>query len=241
MDSSDKSYHIKIEQFEGTFDLLLFLVKSSKINLHDVPLSEITRGLLDFCNTCADLDRTSDYIFKTSILLYIKSKHLLPVELAFDEDEGDERRAFLGNLLEYQKYKSAAQAFKESLESGRILVRRDTQLIIDFKDRDNWEEISIIDLITAFSRVAKEVDTEAFRTLEHENISIDDKIDDIMNFLISNTELMFQTLFPPNVTRYELIITFLALLELVKMGKIYILQHKLFGSIKILKREKKQI
>jgi segregation and condensation protein A len=241
MERNKDSYQIKIEQFEGTFDLLLFLVKSAKINLHDVPLSEITRGLLEFFRTRADLDldRTADYIFKTSILLYIKSKYLIPAELAVEEDEEDERREFVDNLLEYQKYKSAAQALKENLEGSTVLARRDTQLIIDFNDKENWEEISIIDLIAAFSRVATQVDTSVFRTLEVENISIDDKIDDIMNFLISNAELMFHTLFGQNVTRYELIITFLALLELVKMGKIYILQHKLFGSIKILKREKK--
>ena len=242
MDKDKDSYRIKIEQFEGTFDLLLFLVKSSKINLKDVPLSEITGGLLSFWNTCADLDLdvTSDYIFKTAILMYIKSKHLIPAELAVHEDEADDRREFVENLIEYQKYKNAAQVLKETLDSSKILMRRDTQLIIDFKDKDNWEEISIIDLIAAFSRVAKEVDTSVFRTLEIENISIDDKIDEIMNYLINHAELLFNMLFEQEVTRYELIITFLALLELVKMGKIYILQHKLFGNIKILKREKKQ-
>ncbi|HUT65281.1 MAG TPA: segregation/condensation protein A [Spirochaetota bacterium] len=240
MDNGKDSYHIKIDQFEGTFDLLLFLVKDSKINLHDVPLSEITQGLINFWKTRTDLglDVTSDYIYKTSILLYIKSKHLIPVELAVEEDEGDDRREFVDNLLEYQKYKNAAQVLKENLDSSKVLMRSDTQQIIDFKDKDNWEEISIIDLIVAFSRVAKEVDTSVFHTLDIESISIDDKIDEIMNFLIKNTELLFHTLFGQNVTRYELIITFLALLELVKMGKIYILQHKLFGNIKILKREK---
>ena len=240
MTNGKDAYQIKIEQFEGTFDLLLFLVRDSKISLHDVSLSKITQGLLDFWNTKTDrdLDVTSDYIFKTSLLMYIKSKLLIPAELAAEEDEGDNRREFVDSLIEYQKYKNAARVLKESLDTGKVLVRRDTQQIIDFKDNDNWEEISIIDLIAAFSRVAKEVDTSVFHTLDIEAISIDDKIDDIMNFLIENNELLFHTLFGQDVTRYELIITFLALLELVKMGKIHILQHKLFGNIKILKREK---
>jgi len=242
MENNKDSYRIRFDQFEGTFDLLLLLVKSSKINLYEVPLSEITNGLLSFWRARTghdlDLDVTSDYIFKTSLLLYMKSKHLLPVELEIDEDEEDERRVFVENLLEYQKYKGAARVLQENFEHSRTLVRRETQLIIDFNDKDNWEEISIMDLIVAFSRVAQGVDREIFRNLEIENISIDDKIDEILNYLINEAELLFQALFPPDVTRYEIIITFLALLELVKMGNIYILQHKLFGSIKILKRMK---
>ncbi|MBN2322639.1 MAG: segregation/condensation protein A [Spirochaetes bacterium] len=242
MENDKDGYRIRFDQFEGTFDLLLLLVKNSKINLYEVPLSQITNGLLSFWRASTgrylDLDETSDYIFKTSLLLYLKSKHLLPVELEINDDEEDERRAFIENLIEYQKYKGAAQLLKDNLEHSRTLVRRETQLIIDFNDKDNWEEISIMDLIVAFSRVANEVDRSVFHSIELENISIDDKIDEILNYLINEAELLFQSLFPPDVTRYELIITFLALLELVKMGKIYILQHKLFGSIKILKRVK---
>jgi segregation and condensation protein A len=242
MENSKDSYHIRFDQFEGTFDLLLLLVKSAKINLYEVPLSEITNGLLTFWRASTgrdlDLDTTSDYIFKTSLLLYMKSKHLLPLEIEIDDDEDDERRAFIENLIEYQKYKGAARLLQENLEHSRTLVRRETQLIIDFNDKDNWEEISIMDLIVAFSRVAHEVERGVFKNIELENISIDDKIDEILNYLIDEAELLFQALFPPDVTRYELIITFLALLELVKMGKIYILQHKLFGSIKILKKVK---
>jgi segregation and condensation protein A len=242
MENSKDGYHIRFDQFEGTFDLLLLLVKSAKINLYEVPLSEITNGLLTFWRASTgrdlDLDTTSDYIFKTSLLLYMKSKHLLPLEIEIDDDEDDERRAFIENLIEYQKYKGAARLLQENLEHSRTLVRRETQLIIDFNDKDNWEEISIMDLIVAFSRVAHEVERGVFKNIELENISIDDKIDEILNYLIDEAELLFQALFPPDVTRYELIITFLALLELVKMGKIYILQHKLFGSIKILKKVK---
>ena len=244
MEAGNDSYRVRFDQFEGTFDLLLLLVKSAKINLYEVPLSEITEGLLEFWRARGgrdpDLDLASEYILKTSLLLYMKSKHLLPVELEIDEEEQDERREFVENLIEYQKYKGAAHLLQENLENSRTLIRRETQLIIDFNDRDNWEEISIMDLLGAFMGVAREVDRGIFKNLELENISIDEKIDEILNYLINEAELLFQALFPPSVTRYELIITFLALLELVKMGKIYILQHKLFGSIKIMKRVKEE-
>ena len=103
----------------------------------------------------------------------------------------------------------------------------------------NWEEISIVDLIIAFSKVAKEVDKSFFKVIELEEISIDDKINEIMDYLSDNTTLPFSLLFSPDSSKNVLIITFLALLELVKMKKIYILQHKLFGTIKLTKREEK--
>jgi segregation and condensation protein A len=238
MYSNEVPYKVKTDVFEGPFDLLLYLVKSSKINLDDVSLAEITKGLLEYFKQSSEinLDSSSDCIVKVSLLLYLKSRILIPQALTVPDEEIDERREFVENLLEYQKYKSAARQMRETLDQKKILVRRETQLFIDFKDRENWQEVSLVDLIVAFSRVAKEVDTSIFRTLELETISIDDKIDTILDYLIDNAELWFNTLFRTDVTRYELIITFLALLELVKMGKIYILQHKLFGNIKIIKR-----
>ncbi|UCB44989.1 MAG: segregation/condensation protein A [Spirochaetota bacterium] len=240
MSRVEDTYNIKTDSFEGPFDLLLYLVKGSKINLHDVSLAEITRGLIEYFNETGklDLESCSNYILKVSLLLYLKSRILIPQSLAVEDEEIDERRKYVENLLEYQKYKSAALRLKETIDQKRVLVRRETQLFIDFKDRENWQEVSLVDLIVAFSRVAKDVDTSTFQSLEMENISIDDKIDEILNYFINNAELWFHTLFRSDVTRYELIITFLALLELVKMGKIYILQHKLFGNIKITKREK---
>ncbi len=241
MDRDEEKYQIKIGQFEGPFDLLLDLAKNSKINIHDISISEITGQFLQFLKRSSELNLevTSDFIFTISVLLYLKSKTLIPQELAIEDEGPDERREFIENLIVYQKYKNAAQMLRENIENKEIFIRRDTQLCIDLKDDDNWEEVSLIDLIIAFSKVEKEVDRSFFKLVEMEEISIDDKLDEILNYLISNQNLMFHALFPPDVTRYELIITFLALLELVKMGKIYILQHKLFGNIKIIKRKKK--
>ena len=171
------------------------------------------------------------------MLIYLKSKTLLPQGIVIEDEETDERREFIEKLIEYQKYKNAAEVMKKNVDEDKILIRRDSQLTIDFKDNENWEEVSIIDLIIAFSKVAKEVDKSIFKSIEMEEISIDDKINEILEYLMKNQTLSFNLLFPSNCSKYVLIITFLALLELVKMKKIYILQHKLFGSIKIIKRE----
>jgi segregation and condensation protein A len=237
--AKDDRYQIKIENFEGPFDLLLYLVKNSKININDISISEITMQFLQFLNErlVIDIDESSLFIFTVASLMNIKSKILLPQEIVIEAESTDDRDEYIRNLIEYQKYKKAAESMKMKIEEEKILMRNETQLTIDFKDSENWEEISIVDLIIAFSRVAKEVDKSVFKTIEMEEISIDDKINEIMDYLSDNNTLQFNLLFSPNSSKNILIITFLALLELVKMRKIYILQHKLFGTIKIIKRE----
>ena len=233
-----QNINIKIENFEGPFDLLLYLVKNSKININSIPISSITKQFVEKIKffESIDLDLYSNFILTISMLMYIKSKSLLPVEIELDE-EIDERTKLAEGLIEYRKYKQAAEILKDNFEKERILVRRDTQLRLDFKDDDNWQEISIVELIMAFSRLAKEVDSSIFKALEIEKISIDDKIDEINELLLKYETIMFSSLFAEDSTKYELIITFLALLELVKMEKIVILQHKLFGDIKIIRKQ----
>ncbi len=235
--TSEKSKLIKIDKFEGPFDLLLFLVKNSKIKIDDIPISEITSQFLSKLEVTnsIDLELYSNFILTMSMLMYIKSRALLPIEIHLDE-EIDERRKIAKGLIEYRVYKQAAEILKTNLEKKKILIRKDIQLTLDFEDDENWEEMSIVELIMAFSRIAKDVDTSIFKVLEIEKISIDDKIDEINDYLIKNDSIMFSSLFSSNSTKYELIITFLAILELVKMRKIIILQHKLFGDIKIIKR-----
>jgi segregation and condensation protein A len=240
----DEKYQVRIENFEGPFDILLYLVRNSKINIHELSISEITRQFVIFMsgfeavNETIDIEETSNFVLTASILLYLKSKTLLPQEILVDEDEdNDSRKEFIDNLIEYQKYKNTAQLLKRCLDEEKVLIRREAQLSLDFKDSENWEEVSIMDLIIAFSRVAREMDKTIFKTLEIEEISIDDKIDEILNFVTNNETLEFNNLFPAHCSKYVLIITFLALLELVKMKKVFILQHKLFGTMKITKRE----
>jgi segregation and condensation protein A len=193
---------------------------------------------LEAANETISVEETSNFVLTASILLYLKSKTLLPEEILVDEDEdNDSRKEFVDNLIEYQKYKSTAQLLKRCLDEEKVLIRKEAQLSLDFKDNENWEEVSIMDLILAFSRVAREMDKTIFRTLEIEEISIDQKIEEILSYVTKNDTLEFNNLFPAQCSKYVLIITFLALLELVKMKKVFILQHKLFGTMKITKRE----
>ncbi len=226
---------IRLDNFEGPFDLLLYLVKNAKINIFDLSLSGITGQFIDVIGQ-NDLESTADFIFTAAELLYLKSRTLIPIETEIEDESEDDREEYIENLIEYQKYKNATMLIKKNMDSGRILMRRDPQYVMDFDDVENWVEVSVMDLIMAFSRVVQEVDTPLLK-IGIEEITIEDKIDDILNHLIDEQDVMFKSLFPAACSRYELIITFLALLELVKMKKIFILQHRLFGNIKLVRRE----
>jgi len=227
---------IRLDNFEGPFDLLLYLVKNAKINIFDLSLSGITGQFIDVIGQ-NDLESTADFIFTAAELLYLKSRTLIPIETEIEDESEDDREEYIENLIEYQKYKNVTMLIKKNMDSGRILMRRDPQYVMDFDDVENWVEVSVMDLIMAFSRVVQEVDTPLLK-IGIEEITIEDKIDDILNHLIDEQDVMFKSLFPAACSRYELIITFLALLELVKMKKIFILQHRLFGNIKLVRRER---
>lgn len=241
MNSKDEEtgYRVKLDYFEGPFDLLLYLIQNAKININDISISEITGQYIDFIKNQkkVNLNEISSFVYTATVLLLMKSKSLIPQEINLEEEYVDERKEFVDNLLEYQKYRQAAEVLKKNLEEHRLLFRNDPQLLFDFQDNENWIELSIMDLVVAFSRVAKEIDRSVFRAVEGENITIDEKIDEIMALLATSNSIMLDELFPENCSKYVLIISFLALLELVKMKKVYILQHKLFGNIKIILRQ----
>ena len=165
--SAETSYVVKVENFEGPFDLLLYLVRNSKVNIRDLSISEITGQFIDTLKDArVQLEPVSEFIFTASHLLYLKSRILLPEEITLIDEATDERREYIENLIEYQKYRNAAEQLREGLSTGEVLQRNDSQLFIDFEDSENWQEISVVDLVLAFTRVASEVDKSLFRTVE---------------------------------------------------------------------------
>jgi len=232
-------YKIKVDNFEGSLDLLINLIRNSKVNINDLLISDITREFINFINDTQNLniELMSNFIYNISSLLYLKSKILFPQEVEIDENQIDDREEFIENIIEYQKYKNIAQTLKEKIENENILIRNDSLLIIDNNKNESWEEVSVIDLLMAFSKIATEVDKSVFKAFELEEISIDDKINEILEYLIDNNSIMFDSLFQSGYSKYELIITFLALLELIKIRKVFILQNKIFGKIKIFKKK----
>lgn len=236
-------FKIKLQKFEGPLDLLLYLIRKAKIDIYDIPICEITEQYLNYLGLMKkfDIEVASEFILMTATLIYIKSKMLLPTEAEMDEEfTEDPRKELVEQLLEYQKFRMTALKLEEKeIFQEDLFFRKPAQMMIDFKDEENWVEVTVFDLINAFSRIVEFADYSQFIQLIPEEITVNMKIEEIMKRIEINYKFYFTDLFLPSPPKYEIVVTFLAILELVKSKIIKIQQHQLFGDIRIIKNEVK--
>lgn len=240
--NEDDSGHIfKLEKFEGPLDLLLYLIKKSEIDIYDIPLHEITDQYLQYIHLMKKLDvnLAAEFILMAANLIYIKSKMLLPIESDIEEEYFEDPRTELVNqLLEYQKFKNAAFALEDlKKKQSNLYFRSKNQITFDFEDNENWVDVNLFDLINIFNKLLNETGDEKQEYIMPETITVNMKIEEILLKLDYKAEIAFTNLFDNNHNIWELIVTFLAILELVKQKIISAKQHKLFGDIKIIKRD----
>ncbi|WHH59441.1 segregation/condensation protein A [Petroclostridium sp. X23] len=221
----------KLEIFEGPLDLLLHLIDKNKVNIYDIPISEITEQYLDYLNQLSsmDLDVSSEFLVMAAHLLYIKSKMLLPKYTEPEEDEEDPRQKLIERLLEYKKYKEASVFLEEREHRHKNIFFKDADEIEIPSSSCNLVNLSIDDLLKAFKAVLKkntEVRTEdksAFNNIVGtEKVSIKRKIKEILKLLKQKKELKFLDIFNNTHLRAEIVARFLAVLELVKLDVIII-------------------
>ncbi|MGM8214016.1 segregation/condensation protein A [Bacillaceae bacterium W0354] len=235
-------YKVKINSFEGPLDLLLHLVNQYEIDIYDIPLREITDQYMDYIHTMQDLklDIASEYLVMAATLLAIKSQMLLPKqELNIDEEyEEDPREQLIRRLIEYRKYKQAAQQLKErELENNQIYTKQPSDLSEYEKPIQvvKSEDVSIIDLAQAFQRVLrrKQLLEPLETTIQRQEIPIEHRMDDVLQQLRnSNGKRAFEDLFQYR-EKFEMVITFLALLELMKKCLINCYQTGNFESLTV--------
>ncbi len=247
-----KELNVKLEIFEGPLDLLLHLIKTLEIDIYDIPISEITEQYMYYIRSMKELDLelAGEYIVMAATLMSIKSKTLLPkVEIeTFEsdyEDEIDPREQLVAQLLEYRKFKYAAGVLKEKeIERGKYYTKEATNLD-EYKDLVAPlapNEVTTIDLFLAFSDILnrrKELEP-MLTTIVSEEFSIDDKIDEIMKRVLTNSStegLKFSSLFYI-YTRNEIVTTFMALLELIKSGEIIAKQKNSIEPIVLFRNNK---
>lgn len=236
------SYKVKLNVFEGPLDLLLFLIKKEKIDIYDIPIVSVTKQYLEYLEILRllDLDVAGDFLVMASTLLYIKSKMLLPKEeLPEDEiEEEDPRDELVRRLLEYRKYKDAAEQLKEKLDINKSIYNRrgeglDGKIISD--DGTEYFEASLFDLITSFRKVLKKVPKSEFHQVVKDRYSVNDKMHTIFHMLAKGARVNFVSLFSRSEDKDEAIVTFLAVLELIKMQEILIVQKEVFSGIEIMR------
>ena len=238
------SHKIKLEFFEGPLDLLIYLIKKNEVNIYDIPIAKITEQYLQYIEVMKllDLDIVGEFLVIAATLMQIKSKMLLPQpEVPTEEEIEDPRGERVNRLLEYQKYKDAAEELRRrELVRKNIFTREPDKKTEERFLREPGEvyfEASLFDLISAFSKAMKEVPREVFYEVMRDEFTVDQKIHDILHILLEEPEISLQVLFQKAVNKLEVIASFLAILELIRLKEIVVIQRQLFGDIKIIRNK----
>lgn len=217
------AYKIKTEIFEGPLDLLLHLIRKNEVDIYDIPISSITEEYMEYLEVlkALDLNVAGEFILMASTLVHIKSKMLLPIEEEEDEaDDYDPRDELVERLLEYQRFKEAAGELDSRNVLGRDVFTRGQPYIPEFQEEDvstALVDISVFDLMEAFREVLANIPKDYTVNFSTEQFRIVDKINLIMETLEEKNSVTFVSLFPAGGSKGELIVTFLAILELCRL------------------------
>lgn len=231
---------VRLETFEGPLDLLLYLIKKNEIDIYDIPISVITQQYLEYLEMMKNLnlDVAGDFLLMAATLLHIKSKMLLPAteEEEGEKEEEDPRAELVRRLLEYQRFKEAAQQLvKGPLLDREVFVRSFFGDSLAEKERQEKVsgEVTLFDLLEAMKKVLEGLPAEEFQEISAEHLNIKDKILHIMERLWEAGSMAFTDLYTASTTRGEIVVTFLALLELLRLRMIRVYQGETFGTIRI--------
>jgi segregation and condensation protein A len=232
------AYTIRTESFEGPLDLLLYLIKKNEVDIYNIPIASVTRQYLEYLDVMKELnlDIAGEFLVMASTLIQIKSRLLLPLvahEEDVDAEEEDPRAELVRRLLEYQRYKDAAESLAGCEMLGRELFARKfvSPEIADLKPDDALPEAELFDLIQAFKSLLAKVPEDTFHEVGAEGLTIADRINEILDLLRGKESVIFERLFIAPLTREYIVVSFLAILELCKLRMVKLLQANSFGVI----------
>ncbi len=242
----DNDYKVRLDIFEGPLDLLLYLIKKDEIDIYDISIERITGQYLEYVEAfkILDLDVAGDFVVMAATLIYIKSRSLLPKDQQPPEDtaeEDDPRWELVRQLIEYKKFKDAAAHLQQRELDREGLFSRVAEKPESVAERP-LAEVSIFDLINAFNTAVKRLNKpEDLREIFEENFTVSDKIDLIMKMTAAGLALRFSELMATGASRTEVVVTFLALLELVRLKQIRARQSEEFGEIELVGAENRAL
>jgi len=243
-ESSPDAYKVKLESFEGPLDLLIHLIRKNEVDVYDIPISLITEQYLGYIELMQELnlDVAGEFLVMAATLIHIKSRTLLPRPDPAQEDGGpeeDPREALVRRLLEHQKYKAAAELLheRETLR-GAQFMRPDARVADAAGDEYEPElEVDLFSLLAAFRGVLERANRRPRMVLPPESMSIEDRIEQLLSRLSETEACGFEDLFSDgDGSRGFMIVTFLALLEMIRLKLIRVFQSGGFGPIRVYKR-----
>jgi len=229
-------YQVRIENFEGPLDLLLHLIKKSEINIYDIPIHLIAQQYLAYIEAMEDLNLTvaGEFLVMAATLLQIKSKMLLPPdEVTVDEEDGpDPREELVRRLLEYKKFKEAASQLDEHERLWREIYSREQAPAVELKsDETLLENVSLFDLVDALQGILDRNPGKKFMEILPDNLTVRERMSAILEMLEGQESVNFVELFESSCHRLVIIVTFLALLELMRLRTARVFQAEHFGPI----------
>jgi segregation and condensation protein A len=234
-------YPLKLANFEGPLDLLLHLIRKHEVNIYDIPIALVTRQYLDYIDLMQELnlDVAGEFLVMAATLIHIKSRTLLPRADPTQEDpDEDPREALMRRLLEHQKYKAAAELLheRETLRSAQW-TRPDGPIAEIAGEAPEPEvDVDLFSLITAFKAVVERAKQRPKVYLPAEQVSIEDRIEQLMTRLSETEACGFEDLFADVQSRSGLIVTFLALLEMIRLKLVRVFQSGSVGPIRVYRR-----
>ena len=242
-----KEYEVKLSQFEGPLDLLLYLVNKAEVDIVQISVSQITEQYLEYLDLMRDLniDLAAEYLYMASTLIRLKARELLPdtEPEPMPEDGGIyNREQLIEQLLAYKKFKEAAMSLRHSEADQLGCYTRgasDEEFIeAPIAGESMIGSITVFDLISAFKRILQRASTdERFHTITADDVKIDDRIEHVLGTIESEREIRFEELFGGDTRKIVLVVTFMAILELIKMGAIQFRLEEVFGAIFVKRRD----
>lgn len=232
-------YKVKLESFEGPLDLLLFLIKKNEVDIYDIPISEITRQYLDYIEIIKllDIEAASDFILMAATLMRIKAQMLLPKPIVEDMEEiEDPRQELVYRLLEYKRFKDVASDLAEKEKEARNSFPRGSYKF----ERNGYDQeilktsdVSLFDLVAAFKKIVETRTQVTIHRVQDINVSLEERIQLVLQKVNDAAEIEFTSLFDRQDDKIVLIVTFIAILELIKQKQIKAIQNETFGTIMV--------
>ncbi len=232
--SASDSYQVRLEVFEGPLDLLLFLIRKKKVDIHNIPIAVITREYLQYLERKEEinLDREAEFVLMAALLIHIKSQMLLPREEPLTAGE-DPRRFLVDQLVEYQKIRAASSLLKEREDEQLSLWSRETLPPLPEAGEPDLLDVSLFDLAETFFILMKRKEGESFTVVRGKNYSLEEEMNKIIAEIEKQTVIDFLDYFNARQTLEEAIVAFFSLLELIKARLVLAVQERLFHTIKV--------
>jgi segregation and condensation protein A len=237
-ESSPDAYSVALEAFQGPLDLLIHLIKKNEVNIYDIPIALITRQYLEYIElmTELDLDVAGEFLVMAATLIHIKSRMLLPrPDPAQEDEEDDPRKALVDRLLEYQKYKVAGNLLHERETLRSAQWQRPDQAVAEIAGEkvEPEVEVDLFSLMAAFKAVLDRAKDRPTVRIPDAQVSIEDRIAQLLGRLSESQACGFEELFEDAHSKPALIVTFLALLEMIRLKIVRVFQAGMFGAIRV--------